>query len=267
LITAAPPPGAGLGTARTWEAYAGYLRNQRGAGLCALFGDLAVVEVQYAIANCERLCRGSSAPECSFCPVRPGDDDRTAGGLPGPGLDLVQERRVDVGGVLVHAGWDLDLSEQVVVACGEHGYHRVGAGAVADGAAGHWRWLDQIGTVLEALAPYRLEYVWWTPGSGVSDPHLPGFWWPPRHGSRTDLDRFYGTCPLVHRFGAGDPFALPFGSPEEAARADWCEMHVMAESSPRMAPGPGAGGWRARATGWRAVRAEARRGFHGGGGL
>lgn|GEM_PF-2166631 len=252
----APAPGAGLGTARTWEAYAGYLRNQEGAGLCALFGDLAVVEVQYAIANCERLCRGSSAPECSFCPVRPGDDDRTAGGLPGPGLDLVQERTVDVGGVLVHAGWDLDLSEQVVVACGEHGYHQVGAGAMADGAAGHWRWLDQVGTVPEALAPYRLEYVWWTPGSGLFDPHLPGFWWPPRHASWTDRDRFYGTCPLVHRFGAGDPFALPFGSPEAAARAGWCEMRAIAESSPFRPGAQEAVVFRARETGWRAVRAE-----------
>jgi hypothetical protein len=252
----APPPGEALGTSRTWEAYAGYSRDQRGAGLCSLFGDLALVEVQYAVNNCERLCSGSSAPECAFCPVRPGDDDVVEAGVPRPGLGLVEERTVEVGDVRVHAGWDLDLSEQLVVACGAHGFRQVGAGAEPWGDQGHWRWLDQIGTVPEALAPYRLEYVWRTPGMGLADPHLPGFWWPPRHAQWTDRDRFYGTCPLVHRFGAGDPYTLPFGSPVEAAGSGWCELRSIADFSPLRPGAEEAVVVRARESGLRAVRAE-----------
>jgi hypothetical protein len=230
-----PLGGTGVLPARaSWELYSGYRRDQRGTGLCALFGDLALVEVQYVINNCEQL-----TPRPDGCPVRPWDDD--------PGL---VETRLVQGTLAGRDTWELDLSEQLVVSCGEHGYRHVGAGSLD-----HERFLGEVGTVVERLAPYRLEYVFYEPFDPV-DPtgpegHDQSHWWPPRHARPGDVDRFYGTCPLVHRFGAGDG-TLPFGGTPGPRDARWIEIAAVAAAH---AP-PIAGGAALVRTAWDPARED-----------
>ncbi len=218
-----------LPEAVSWEAFTRDPTHQGATGTCALFAEVAATEVQYALNNCDAPGVFETPP--AGCLRRHGDDDPRAADH---GLLRLDDRGRAV----------LDLSEQLILSCSGLGYAWGGSavwpfmnergdnrGASFDPYRpyalkysrtgwGYWQWLDRVGTVQEAAAPYRFPY------------ELPGL-----HGhaeayerlvTRLRDERFPGTCPLVHRFGGGDPDGHDRRRPPRPFADDGCEIAQVA---------------------------------------
>jgi hypothetical protein len=211
-----------------WEQFTHDPIHQRATSNCALFAEVAAAEVQYLLGNCDTL-----DPPPPGCPLRPEDDDPSAAGRA-----LI---RSDANGRL----W-IDLSEQLVASCSGLGYGWGGSGVwpfmneqgvplvgrfdpdrpydlkYARTGWGFWQWLDRVGTVVEEIAPYALPYeTFGNHDYAASYARLFA-----AGGAR---EPFPGTCPLVHRFGAGDPDGDGPLAPPEPFADDGCEIAQVAE--------------------------------------
>lgn len=221
---------AALPEAVSWEAFTRDPTHQGATGTCALFAEVAATEVQYAINNCDVPGVFDTPP--AGCLRRPGDDDPRAADH--------RLLRLDERGRAV-----LDLSEQLILSCSGLGYAWGGSavwpfmnergdnrGASFDprdpyelkyarSGWGYWQWLDRVGTVQEAAAPYRFPYEL----PGLHD-HAAAY---RQLTARRADEPFPGTCPLVHRFGAGDPDGDgPRAAPAPLAD-DGCELAQVAD--------------------------------------
>lgn len=236
----APPPGLHaksiLPETVSWENFTRDPSHQGATGTCALFAEVAATEVQYAINNCD--APGVFPDPPAGCLRRPEDDDPRAAEH---GLLRLDERGRAV----------LDLSEQLILSCSGLGFAWGGSavwpfmnergenrGASFDPfhpydlkyartGWGYWQWLDRIGTVQEAAAPYRFPYEL----PGLHD-HAAAY---ARLSARLADEPFPGTCPLVHRPGAGDPDGDGPRPPPEPLADDGCEI---AQVAARFGAGP-----------------------------
>ncbi|MBI5501730.1 MAG: hypothetical protein HY907_15910 [Deltaproteobacteria bacterium] len=218
----------------SWETFTRDPVHQGATGTCALFADVAAIEIQYLLDNCDALPEPPAA-----CPIRPEDDDPSAAGL-------VLVRTDDRGRLF------LDLSEQLVLSCSGLGYAWGGAAVwpfqdedganrlssfepdepydlkIARTGWGYWQFLDRIGTVPETVVPYRLPFE----REALHDYDAA---YARLYGSSA-LDPFPGTCPLVHRRGAGDPDGDGPLEPPEPFAEGGCEIARVAERTGEAAP-------------------------------
>ncbi|MBI5490014.1 MAG: hypothetical protein HY905_21955 [Deltaproteobacteria bacterium] len=168
-----PSPKADLPEALTWETYVSFGRDQGEMPFCGWFANLGVIEIQYAINNCERhglLGGGVVAPHRDRfgnpdCPNRPMDDD--------PSDDPFQICP-STWGAARSVRYAIDLSEQIPLACAF--------------LAGSDRFYHEVGTTFELAAPYEFPYQDWATYQ---------MWPPPRQGDLGMVNDRMGICPLV----------------------------------------------------------------------